>query len=92
MGRRRRSLAPRRRLERLRVPLPSADQPVWLGVDIGGSRAVSALIGVTDHLHVTEIHLYNGDNAVLNITDKIIGSPRAGQSSRSPTTRGATTR
>src|SRR5918994_7689909 len=52
VGRRRRSLAPRRRLERLRVPLPSADQPVWLGVDIGGSRAVSALIGVTDHLHV----------------------------------------
>jgi phage terminase large subunit-like protein len=52
--------------------LAPADEAVYLGVDIGGSRAASALVGVTAALQVAEIHIYNGDDAVLNVTDTIV--------------------
>jgi phage terminase large subunit-like protein len=43
-------------------------EDVWLGVDIGGSRAASAVIGVTQDLQVAEIHVLQGDDAVLRAT------------------------
>jgi phage terminase large subunit-like protein len=48
------------------------DAPVWLGVDIGGSRAASAIVGVTAELQVAEVHVYNGDEAIMDVVDKII--------------------
>jgi phage terminase large subunit-like protein len=50
---------------------PPADTPVWLGVDIGGSRAASAVVGVTADLEVAEVHIFEGDEAVLRVTDTI---------------------
>jgi phage terminase large subunit-like protein len=47
-------------------------EPVWFGVDIGGSRAASALIGVTADLRVAEIHIFQGDGAVLEVTDRVL--------------------
>ena len=47
-------------------------EPAWLGVDIGGSRAASALIGVTDDLRVCEVHIFQGDEAVLEVTDRVL--------------------
>lgn len=49
-----------------------ADDPVWLGVDIGGARAASAVIAVTADLTVAEVHVYQGDGAVMEVVDKII--------------------
>ena len=48
------------------------DAPVVLGVDIGGSRSTSALVGVTTDLQVAEVHVYAGDEAVLKIVDAIV--------------------
>lgn len=47
-------------------------EPVWLGVDIGGSRAASALIGVTADLRVAECHIFQGDGAVLEVTERVL--------------------
>lgn len=47
-------------------------EAVWLGVDIGGSRAASALIGVTDDLRVCEVHIFQGDEAVLEVSDRVL--------------------
>lgn len=52
--------------------LAPADEPVWLGVDIGGSRAASAVVGVTKDLQVAEVHVLQGDGAVLEVVDKIV--------------------
>ena len=52
------------------------DEPVWLGVDIGGSRAASAVIGVTAELRVAEVHILEGDDAVLAVPDVILGIAR----------------
>lgn len=52
--------------------LAPPDEPVWLGVDIGGSRAASAVIGVTASLQVAEVHVFQGDEAVLQVTKRII--------------------
>jgi phage terminase large subunit-like protein len=43
-------------------------EPCWLGIDIGGSRAASAVIGVTEDLRVCEIHVLQGDDSVLRVT------------------------
>jgi hypothetical protein len=48
------------------------DVPVVLGVDIGGTRSSSALVGVTTDLQVAEVHVYTGDDAVLEIVDRIV--------------------
>lgn len=50
----------------------SEDEPVWLGVDIGGSRAASAVVGVTADLEVAEVHVFQGDEAVLAVVDKVL--------------------
>ena len=44
------------------------EAPVVLGIDVGGSRAASAVIGVTRDLQVAEIHVFQGDEAVLDVT------------------------
>lgn len=44
---------------------------LWLGIDVGGSRASSALVGVTEDLKVAEVHVWQGDDAVLKVTDKV---------------------
>ena len=46
--------------------LVNADgEPATLGVDIGGSRSATAVVGVTDDLRVCEVHVFQGDAAVL---------------------------
>lgn len=52
--------------------LAEDDEPVWLGVDIGGSRAASAVVGVTKDLQVAEVHVYQGDEAVMAVVDKVL--------------------
>lgn len=47
------------------------DEPVYLGVDIGGTRAASAIVGVTADLHVAIVEVHQGDNAVLAVTDAV---------------------
>ncbi|HET8954272.1 MAG TPA: terminase TerL endonuclease subunit [Solirubrobacterales bacterium] len=47
-------------------------EPVWLGVDIGGSRAASAVVGVTADLKVAEVHVFQGDEAVLAVTERVL--------------------
>lgn len=54
------------------TPTAPADAPVWLGVDVGGSRAASAVVGVTADLQVVEVHVYQGDEAVLQVTDRVL--------------------
>lgn len=41
---------------------------VWLGVDVGGSRAASAVVGVTEDLRVAVCETYQGNESVLEIT------------------------
>lgn len=40
-------------------------EDVWLGVDIGGSRAATAVVGVTADLRVCEVHIRQGDESVM---------------------------
>lgn len=47
-------------------------EPVWLGVDIGGSRAASAVVGVTAGLQVAEVHVLQGDEAVMGVVDRVL--------------------
>jgi len=47
-------------------------EPVWRGVDIGGSRSASAVVGVTADLRVCEVHVFQGDGAVLEVTGRIL--------------------
>jgi phage terminase large subunit-like protein len=49
-----------------------ADAPVVLFVDVGGSRASTALVGVTRELQVAEVRILQGDEAVLAIVDEIV--------------------
>jgi phage terminase large subunit-like protein len=46
-------------------------EPVYLGVDIGGNRSASALIGVTEDLEVAEVFIAQGDAAVLEVAERI---------------------
>lgn len=43
---------------------------VWLGVDVGGSRAASAVVAVTADLRV-ETTVYQGDEAVLEVAEHV---------------------
>jgi len=47
------------------------DEPVTLGVDIGGTRAATALVGVTDDLRVSHVLVWHGDDAVLKVLPAI---------------------
>jgi len=55
------------------------DEPLTLAVDIGGVRAASALVGVTDDLRVAHIEIFEGDDAVLDVTEAIERLVRAGR-------------
>jgi len=46
--------------------------PVWLGVDVGGSRASTALIGVDAELRVCEVHVLTGTDAVLRVAELVV--------------------
>jgi phage terminase large subunit-like protein len=45
---------------------------VFVGIDIGGARAASAVVGVTAGLQVAEVHVFHGDGAVLEVVDKVL--------------------
>ena len=55
-------------------------EPVTLAVDIGGTRASTALIGVTDDLRVSHVKVWTGDDAVLKVSPAIEALVRSGQS------------
>jgi hypothetical protein len=46
-------------------------ESVWLGVDIGGSRAASAVVAITDDLRIAAVHVLQGDDSVLAATAAI---------------------
>jgi phage terminase large subunit-like protein len=52
--------------------LADEDEPVLLGVDIGGSRSATAVVGVTKELHVAEVHCFQGDDAVLDAVATVL--------------------
>lgn len=52
--------------------LAPPDVPVWLGVDVGGARAASAVVAVTKDLTVAEVHVFQGDEAVMEVVDTIV--------------------
>jgi phage terminase large subunit-like protein len=47
-------------------------EPVWVGVDVGGSRASTAVVAVTRDLRVAEALVYDGDDAVLKVPDALL--------------------
>jgi phage terminase large subunit-like protein len=53
-------------------PWAPPEEPVWLGVDIGGARAASAVVGVTSAMQVAEVHVFHGDGAVLQVVDRVL--------------------
>jgi phage terminase large subunit-like protein len=48
------------------------DAPVYLGVDVGGTQSASAIVGVDQELNVAEVHIFQGDEAVLAVVDRIV--------------------
>lgn len=46
-------------------------EEVWLGVDIGGSRAASAIVGVTADLRVAVVRVFQGNESVMAVTEAI---------------------
>ena len=46
-------------------------ETVWCGVDVGGSRAASALVAVTADLRVAEVRTWQGNESVLEIPPAI---------------------
>ncbi len=46
-------------------------EPVVLGVDVGGGRAETAVVAVTDDLRVAAVEVFQGDGAVLEVTDAV---------------------
>jgi phage terminase large subunit-like protein len=55
------------------------DEPLYLAVDIGGVRAASALVGVTADLRVAHVEVFQGEDAVLEVTEAIERLIRSGQ-------------
>jgi phage terminase large subunit-like protein len=47
-----------------------AGEAVWLGVDVGGSRAASAVVWATEDLRVGSV-IFQGDEAVLEVLEKV---------------------
>jgi hypothetical protein len=52
-----------------RVFVPSA---VWVGVDVGGSRASTAVVAVTKDLRVADVRVFDGNEAVLHVPDALL--------------------
>lgn len=48
-----------------------AGETVVLGVDIGGSRAASAIVAVDEQLRVAAVEIFQGDEAVLEVTEAV---------------------
>lgn len=48
-----------------------AGEQVALGIDVGGGRAESAVVAVTDDLRVAAVEVLQGDGAVLEVTDAV---------------------
>jgi len=61
-----------------RGPVDLTPRDVWLGIDIGGTRAATALVGVTAELEVPICRVFTGDEAVLAVTDAILELQRDG--------------
>lgn len=57
-----------------------------LGIDIGGSRAASAIVVVIRDLRVAAVHVYEGDEAVLTVSEKGYSSWPGTSTSRRPHT------
>lgn len=55
------------------------DEPLYLAVDIGGVRAASVLVGVTADLRVGHVEVFQGDDAVLDVSDAIERLVRSGR-------------
>jgi phage terminase large subunit-like protein len=51
---------------------------VVIGIDIGGTRAASAVVGVTPDLQVPICEVFQGDDAVLAVTDAVLALKEAG--------------
>ena len=46
-------------------------EPVWCGVDVGGSRAASALVAVTADLRVVHAEAFDGNESVMQLPPAI---------------------
>jgi len=55
-----------------RATVDPTPREVFLGIDIGGSRSASALVGVTPDLEVPICQVFQGKDAVLKITDAVL--------------------
>ena len=44
---------------------------LWLGIDIGGTRSASAIVGVDADLRVAIVRVYQGEDAVLKVTREV---------------------
>jgi phage terminase large subunit-like protein len=47
-------------------------EPVWLAIDVGGSRASTAVVAVTRDLRVADVRVLDGDDAVLKVPDIVL--------------------
>jgi phage terminase large subunit-like protein len=55
-----------------RGPVDLTPRELFVGIDIGGTRSASALIGVTPELEVPICEVFEGDEAVLAVTDALL--------------------
>jgi phage terminase large subunit-like protein len=51
-------------------------EPVYVGVDVGGSRASTAIVAVTEDLRVAAVEVFQGDDAVLRVPDALLALAR----------------
>lgn len=58
--------------QQCRAPVDLTPREIVLGIDIGGSRSASALVGVTRDLEVPICQVFQGDDAVLAVTDAVL--------------------
>ena len=47
-------------------------EPVWAAVDVGGSRASTAVVAVTQDLRVAAVEIMQGDDAVLRVPEILL--------------------
>ena len=55
-----------------RGPVDLTPRELFVGIDIGGTRSASALVGVTAELEVPICWVFEGDEAVLAVTDALL--------------------
>jgi phage terminase large subunit-like protein len=55
-----------------RGPVDLTPREIFVGIDIGGTRSASALIGVTADLEVPICKVFEGEEAVLAVTDALL--------------------